>query len=226
MCMAFVVCQLSVFGQSTSVQGNVSAPGTPGVAVTDDPTYHLLLENPSVRAFQVEIAPGQSSKLHWHDYDYMVITLADSVVGELVMKPQSATDAKKHRLQQGSMATVQLDKKSGDEWRTKGGILHMITNKMSSSYRNVTLEFPQGEKRVPETTALILKTGQSVTKDWKSKNHLFVFLSNAQLTDSVPGQPDVVLDHKAGEVAWIPAGALHTFTCKTELALITVVEFG
>jgi hypothetical protein len=219
-------CSGNVFAQSVTLQGGFHGPETAGIAVTADPSYRLLLDNSSVRAFLVEIAPGKSTKLYWHDYDYMVITLADSTVGELMMKPQNAGDAKNHRPRQGSMATYKLDKKFGDEWRTKGGILHMMTNGMSVPYRNVTLEFPKREKKVPETTAIVLKAGESTTRDWQSRNHLLVFLNDAKLKDAVPGEPETLLQHKAGEVAWLPAGKSHTFTnADTGPAFVTAVEF-
>jgi len=216
----------SAFAQSGTLQGSFQGPETAGVAVTADPSHHLLLNNSSVRAFLVEIAPGKSTELHWHDYDYMVITLADSKVSELIMKPQNADDAKNHRPRQGTMATYELDKKFGDGWRTKGGILHMITNGMSVPYRNVTLEFPKGEKKVPETTGIVLKTNESTTRDWQSADHLLVFLSDTELEDAVPGQPEIMLRHRAGEVAWLPAGTSHTLTnTGTGPAFVTTIEF-
>src|SRR5260370_13126206 len=108
------------------------------------------------------------------------------------------------------MATYKLDKKLGDEWRTKGGILHMLTNEMNVPYRNVTLEFRGGEKKVPQTTAIVLKTGESATRDWQSANHLLLFLTDTKLKDAVPGQAETLLEHKAGEVEWLPAGKSHT----------------
>jgi quercetin dioxygenase-like cupin family protein len=216
----------NILAQSATVQGSFQGPKNAGIEVTADPSYRLLLDNSSVRAFLVEIAPGKSTQLHWHDYDYMVVTLADSTVGELVMKPKNEGDAKKHRPTSGSMATYKLDKKFGDEWRTKGGILQILTNAMDVPYRNVTLEFRGSEKKVPETTAIVLKTGESATRDWQSANHLLVFLTDTKLTDAVPGQPETLLEHKAGEVAWLPAGKSHTFTnAKTGPALVTTVEF-
>ncbi len=215
----------NVFAQGT-LQGSFQGPETAGVDVTADPSYHLFLDNSSVRAFLVEVAPGKSTQLHWHDYDYMVITLADSTVGELILKPQNADDAKKHRPKQGSMVTYKLDKKFGDEWRTKAGILHMMTNEMDVPYRNVTLEFRNGEKRVPETKAFMLRTGESATRNWESTDHLLVFMSEAKLKDAVPGQPEKLIEHKAGEVEWLPAGRSHTFTnAETGPALVTIVEF-
>ena len=215
----------NVFAQGT-LQGSFQGPEKAGVDVTADPSYRLLLDNSSVRAFLVEIAPGKSTQLHWHDYDYMVITLANSKVGELIMKPQNADDAKNHRPKQGSMATYKLNKKFGDEWRTKAGILHMMTNEMDVPYRNVTLEFRNGEKKVPETKALMLKAGESAARNWEATDHLLVFMSDAKLRDAVSGQPETLIDHKAGEVEWIPAGRSHTFAnAEANPALVTIVEF-
>lgn len=42
-------------------------------ATAPDPTYKLLVENPSVRAVQVTLAPGQSTRVHEHERDLMLI---------------------------------------------------------------------------------------------------------------------------------------------------------
>src|SRR5260370_3756674 len=229
--LGFSACVLlgspsNVLAQSANLQGSFQGPKNAGIDVTADPSYRLQLDNSSVRAFLIEIEPGKSTQLHWHDYDYMVITLADSTVGELVMKPTIEAHAKKQRPTGGCMATYKLDKKLGDEWRTKGGILHMLTNGMNVPYRNVTLEFRGGEKKVPVTEAIVLKTGESANRDWHSANHLLVFLTDAKLKDAVLGQQDTLLEHKVGEVAWLPAGKSHTFTnSETGPALVTTVEF-
>ena len=50
------------------------------IALTSEPHHHLALENEYVRLYQVEVAPGDSVRLHRHDTDAISVSLSDSQV--------------------------------------------------------------------------------------------------------------------------------------------------
>src|SRR5690242_6944853 len=60
----------------------------PGVEITSEPHHHLALKNTYVRVFQVEVAPHQSTLMHWHRHHYMFVTLgAGEVENDVAGKP-------------------------------------------------------------------------------------------------------------------------------------------
>jgi len=196
-----------------------------GFDVTDEPHYRLLLDNSSVRAFRLELLPGQATELHWHDYDFMTVTLEDSTVNEMIMRPATAEDARAHVLSQGDMATYELKKQFGDAWRTPAGIVHTISNKSDKPYRNVTFEIKQGHASVADGQALMLRPGDSATREWEKNDHLLIAMNDLEASD-VAGEKQNTIRLKAGEVAWIAHGATHSFTnIGTKGALATTFEF-
>src|SRR5208283_4540576 len=55
----------------------------PTVEITAEPSHHLKIDNPYIRAFYVEVAPGQSTKMHHHGYDYLAVILGDSEIDSI-----------------------------------------------------------------------------------------------------------------------------------------------
>src|SRR5260370_41624057 len=89
--LGFSACVLlgspsNVLAQSANLQGSFQGPKNAGIDVTADPSYRRQLDNSSVRAFLIAIEPAKSTRIHWHDYEYIRITPADTTVGELAMK--------------------------------------------------------------------------------------------------------------------------------------------
>jgi quercetin dioxygenase-like cupin family protein len=53
----------------------------PGVITVDqEPHHHLDLHNDHVKAFKVEVSPGDSIVLHRHDQDSVAIAIGDQLV--------------------------------------------------------------------------------------------------------------------------------------------------
>ena len=196
-----------------------------GIDVTAEPHYHLLLDNSSVRAFRLELLPGQATELHWHDFDFMTVTLEDSAVNEMIMRPATVTDARAHVLSQGNMAMYELKKEFGDAWRTPAGIVHTMSNKSDKPYRNVTFEIKRGHATVADGQALMLRPGEVASREWEKNDHLLIAMSDLELSDAA-GEKQNTIRLQAGEAVWIPRGATHRFTnTGSKGALATTFEF-
>src|SRR5947199_854840 len=78
------------------------------VALTSEPSHHLVLENSKVRVLKVEVPPHSATLLHRHDRDYLFVSLGESqLTNEIVGKPP---------------APLQL--KDGEVLFAKGGFAH------------------------------------------------------------------------------------------------------
>src|SRR5438105_2898563 len=54
------------------------------VELTAEPSHHLVLENPYVRVFRVEVAPHATTLVHWHHRDYMWVAIGAADVTNIV----------------------------------------------------------------------------------------------------------------------------------------------
>lgn len=100
-----------------------TAEETP-VALSAEPSHHLVLTNAHVRVFRVEVAPHAATLLHRHDVDYLWVALGQSDVTNAVLgKPE-----------------VRLAVPDATVRYTRGGFSHVARNESETSFRNVTLE--------------------------------------------------------------------------------------
>src|SRR6266852_7631512 len=58
-----------IFGQAPAV-----------ITMDQEPHHHLSLQNEYVKVFRVEVAPGDSIRMHRHDQDTVAIAVGDQVV--------------------------------------------------------------------------------------------------------------------------------------------------
>jgi hypothetical protein len=63
----------------------------PGVPTSQEQHHHLVLENPYVKVFEVEVSPHDTTLMHYHLYDYLYIVfgdadLTDTVAGKAEIK--------------------------------------------------------------------------------------------------------------------------------------------
>jgi hypothetical protein len=123
-----VACGLLLIGLNSLAQQNKVGPdGNPvPVAVEQDRYHRLLLQNPFVRVFAVELPPQKATLLHQHPYDFMVISLTDG-------------DIESARGIHASFMTS--DAYRGDVRFTHGPIAHRLRNPEGLGvYRNLTVE--------------------------------------------------------------------------------------
>ena len=217
------------------------------VAITSEPSHHLVLKNDKVRVFKVEVAPHASTLLHQHDHDYLFVTLGESEVSNEVQgKPP---------------VTLQL--KNGEIHFVKGGFAHVAKNLSDKPFRNVTIELmqtAQGEVRVCDSAkekcnvqfgsqcsigglVICASTKDLITaanfrvrettipaslSSAAQQNHngyLLIAISALQLRSKTgKGKGASLISKKGGDVAWMPGGNTGTLTnlAKTPARFITL----
>ncbi len=84
----------------------------------------VLLENEHVRVWEIELAPGETLPMHFHDLDYVVVALVD-----------------------GPTTVEWEDGRRESNWHTPGEITwrsaphaHALTNSGTKTYRNRLIE--------------------------------------------------------------------------------------
>ena len=207
------------------------------VEITAEPHHHLVLQNPFVRVFKVEVAPHADTLMHHHRQDYVFVTLgASKVENDVQGKPP---------------ATLKL--KDGDTYFLPGGFAHIAKNLSDRPFRNVTIEFMQDErahKSPPpkwdeergmhileggtqdilfvkdgvRAMEIILQPGAMLPKHHHTGPHLLVAVSDLQIRSDVVGQGPMLGYFKSGDVKWLPGGYSHTLTNigKAEAKFITL----
>jgi quercetin dioxygenase-like cupin family protein len=205
---------LHFFLLSTLVWAQTAATPVP---VDQEPRHHLFLENAYVRVFKVEVAPQDRTLLHQHDRDYVFVTLGDS---DVINAPLGAP-------------ARELKLKDGDTAYAKGGFAHIAINRLTTPFRNVTIEIvkPKPDPN-PEPWATLAGAGMSVTQmvdndrvhaelyelapgattplHTHRRGHLAVALNDGRLESDVAGKGKSELSQKAGDVIWSEGGYSHT----------------
>ena len=214
----------------------LSAP-IPEVEITAEPHHHLVLKNPSVRVFKVEVAPHATTLMHHHRHDYVFVTLgASEVENDVQGKPP-----------------VTLKLKDGDTYFLPGGFAHIAKNLVDRSFRNVTIEFMQDDKahKSPprkwdeergmhileggtqdilfvkdgvRASEIILQPGATLPKHHHAGPHLLIAVSDLEIRSDVVGQGPMLGYFKSGDAKWLPGGYSHTLTNvgKAEAKFITL----
>jgi len=105
----------------------------PGVPTTQEQHHHLVLKNPYVKVFEVEVGPHETTLMHYHLYDYIYIVFGDAdLTGTETGEPEGK--AKLPDL------TVNF---------SPGPVAHIAANNGDTAFRNITIELlrPQGEMK-------------------------------------------------------------------------------
>ena len=212
------------------------------VEITAEPHHHLVLENKLIRAFAVNVAPGESSLLHRHGRDYLSISVGDAQI----------MNAK-----QGAQP-VAASYKDGDTRFTPAGLVHAITNTGKTPFRNATVELlgpttnpkPCTEScAVPApcdsadksscvsvvklytadqwaVTLVTVPPGAKYAQHRHPANFLVVALTDGDVTMKNQDQTENVVHSKTGELVWNNP-VVHTITNSGKSVARTVVlEFN
>ena len=78
-----LLCLASGLAPAQDAKRAVSDKYGPTVEITAEPSHHLKIDNPYIRAFYVEVAPHQSTLMHHHGYDYLAVTLGHSEIDSI-----------------------------------------------------------------------------------------------------------------------------------------------
>ncbi|MGD0570552.1 MAG: hypothetical protein ABSA78_19280 [Candidatus Sulfotelmatobacter sp.] len=101
----------------------------PEVEITAEPHHHLVLENKSVRVFNVDVAPHTETLMHWHRHDYFAVNLGTAeVVNAIKDKPP---------------VTVKLQ--DAQTIFSSATFAHIARNQTDQLFRNVTIEILEDE---------------------------------------------------------------------------------
>ena len=192
------------------------AQPAPEVEITAEPSHHVALENETIRAFKVEVAPQNATLVHRHRHDYFSVSLgAAHISNEVVGKP-----------------AVEVNLGDGDTRFVAGNFAHVARNLSDQPFRNVTIELLQatshwpeeaGEKSFPggHSKILFVKDGVRVSEvnleptavmpsHHHDGPHLLVAVSDLDLRSDVEGSGPMPRKFKAGDIKWVPGGYTHT----------------
>jgi len=133
--LILVVLGASVLLGPASANRVVPQAGSPAqasaVPISEEHHHHLVLENPFIRAYEVEVPPHESTLLHRHDQDYVYVVFGDADITNAV---EGKSPVKAHLPD----TTVNF---------AKGPFGHVARNDGDTTFRNITIQLlqPQGE---------------------------------------------------------------------------------
>lgn len=101
------------------------------VAISDEHHHHLVLANPFIQAYEVEVPPHEATLLHRHDQDYIYIVFGETDITNAV---EGKPELKAHLAD----TTVNF---------AKGPFAHVARVDGNNVFRNITVQLlqPQGE---------------------------------------------------------------------------------
>ena len=90
----------------------------------------LLLENDSVRVWDLQLAPGESTGQHRHEHDYFYVVIGDGVLQRV------DPDGTEHPPKAMADGEVHFRRVNGDS-------VHAAVNAGESTWRNIVVELKQ-----------------------------------------------------------------------------------
>jgi quercetin dioxygenase-like cupin family protein len=220
----------------------LAAQSTPEVEITAEPHHHLVLENKSVRVFNIEVAPNDSTEMHWHRHDYIAVAIGASEISNTVKdKPP---------------ATVKFT--DGDTRFASATFAHAVRTTSPQTFRNVTVEILEdstlrnststwdpaknedrsldilqnGTKQILfvkdgiRATEYELQPGAVIPQHHHTGPHLVIAITDFDIRSDTEGQPNPTLLHlKAGDSKWIPGNFTHSVTNTGKAAKFVTLEF-
>jgi quercetin dioxygenase-like cupin family protein len=215
------------------------AQTAPELQIIAEPHHHMVLGNGYVRAFRVEIPPGQATLLHRHRHDYVYVSLgAGQISNQVEGKPPVTT-----KLQDGQTTFVE------------GRMAHVVRDLAATPFRSVTVELSEDEKarqspppkwdeerglqileggtkdilfvkdgvRVSEVD---LQPGGMIPRHHHAGPHLVIAVTDLDLQSDVVGKGVSKVILKAGGVKWAAGGLTHTLmNVSREPAKFIALEF-
>jgi quercetin dioxygenase-like cupin family protein len=210
----------------------------PEIEVIAEPHHHLVLENKSVRVFNVEVPPHTDTLMHWHRHDYVYVTLGDAeIVNAVKDKPP-----------------VTLKLRDGETRFAPAPFAHIARNLGDQAFRNVTIEILEDDSLRHSTAhgeedrglqvfhggtqeILFVKDGIRVSEfelqpggvvpmHHHGGPHLLVAVSDLDIRSEVQGQGAMPGHFKSGDSKWLPGNYSHTITnTGTQPAKFVTLEF-
>jgi quercetin dioxygenase-like cupin family protein len=203
------------------------------VELDQEPHYKQLLNNDAVRVWMVELEPQESTRMHRHPQDYLLIQLQDAETSTTKLtEPPSAptpkpfnegemwyvprvTHAVKNDSRTTAMRTIEIElRKRGPS----GDYIRDRYNDINQPKYFPPPTNPYGNYRETGTfynvflTRSQLLAGASSEMHEHKAPHLVVALSDLELKDEVEGRGVVTFKLNKGEVRWVEGGFRHKLT--------------
>ncbi len=127
-----LLLSLCLAASLTAAQDAKLAPADkygPTVEITAEPSHHLKIDNPYIRAFYIDVAPQKSTMMHHHGYDYMAVAFGHTEIDSITPD--------------GKVKHVVLE--DGAVGYTPSGLTHLATNLAATPFRNATIELLQNQ---------------------------------------------------------------------------------
>ena len=200
------LCCLVLCGTKASAQS--------AVPIEQEPAHRPVLQNESVRVFDVWLPPGEDSLWHVHRHDGISVRLADATVDDQSKDGQTET----FRLRRGAVAYG----------ATPTARTHRVRNVGETAFHNIYIELltdhdigkdraaAASDRRVEfendRVRALrrVLAPGESTAMHTHASSGVAVLVTAGRLEISAPAGAARTSDIKAGAVQWIDAGTTHS----------------
>jgi len=193
------------------------------VEITSEPSHHLVFQNEYVRVFDVTVAPKSSTLVHHHGYDYLFVTLGDAdLVNARVGEKPVALKLKDGdvRYTPGNFAHAATNNAATPFHNTTIELLKPSTN-VKNCTESCEMPVPcESEKGIcPSIVPLIssdqwivllikFPPGARLESHARQMPHLFVPVSDLELTTEFGSSSSRTVKRASGEIAWIPGGGV------------------
>lgn len=209
------------------------------VPVAQEPHHQIVLQNPFVNVYEIEVASGYATLMHQHDYDNLFVVFGEA---DLTNAVSGENPTKLHLPDLG----VQF---------TREPYAHLIANNGKLPFRNIMVELLQTEGRVNsfyssindalkaapadddgvrqavvlgtdnvEVTAVAVPSGKDWAAPENGRDHLVIMLDKIN-DGSVPKEENS--SFPAGMVAWLGADSDANVPNDADRPMrLMVVEFG
>lgn len=156
------------------------AAALPGVPVTQEQHHHLVLQNPYVKVFEVEVGPHDATLMHQHLYDYTYIVFGDAdLTNSVAGKPEA-------KLKLPDL-TVNF---------SRGPFAHIAANNGDTAFRNITVELLRKQGEMKKSYPTISEALSAGTPDAKGIRQVGVLETE---------EMRVVAAGVAAKTSWSPA---------------------
>jgi len=164
------------------------------VPISEEHHHHLVLANPFIQAYEVEVLPHESTLLHRHDQDYIYIVFGDADITNAV---EGKPELKAH------LADTTVD-------FAHGPFAHIARVEGNTIFRNITVQLlqPQGELKTyyPSVTAALDAANKDPNNNnarrMKGATEIVILETNATRALAVSVKPGA---------AWAAPNPQHTY---------------
>lgn len=115
------------------------------VEIDDEPRHDLVIANEFVRAFAVEIAPGDRTLCHHHPHDYLLYVATDAQI------VSAARDEDPKR----------LSYRDGECELSSAGLTHVVENLGDTPFRNVVVELLPAARKLRRAAQPQVASGEA-----------------------------------------------------------------